>query len=832
MLNPSFSSSRSFSFGLKFLTVLWVTALSIFTGSEAFAAPQESKTFVTESKGLLQSGVTSKISFKIKRPRAPKGATLDKGIQIKGCWLGDSFKSLTAKDAANKKIKFKISKDGSALEFKKILTVKYPIKATLNFSGPLAVQPRASRVAALGQTACLTVKKKNGTTKRDCSEVQPVSVYGVISGVACQNATDLEENHSAAQIVFANGDEFTIRPRTQALAFSMLGGTFNADLTDATVILNDVAYVAPDVQLSGGILTLNAPLLDGLNKVRVLALDSEGLQAKGEFSFWAGSYSLTVLMRTATGQVVDSGQLTMRIADDPAFFRAVNFSAGQAVFNDLPGTTVSLSALSSDGLSGFSAGAGSDVTTTVTMLPLLDESPVDNNDISKGLEGWAIGSGAPVGVVPHSEDGSGPLFALQQGAEPPTGNDQDLVLRTSGEGPRFMTRTFRTDPRSRLVKIRYRFQTSEYPGGYFGSKYNDFYNVALRSSQGSHILDDGSSMNALGRAAFSPSGYTVWKSTVIPVNRNKSSQSTPEVVQASVVVANVADGAYDSRVVVDKIEESSFAITDAKLFDIDNGELQFLSAETHPYFGGFTRINGTITLEGDADDKVTEVYLQLMDAGVQVAKAQLSTQAASKILNKKFGKSGVIAIKSPMLLFKIFPKELVNLATETDRGFSLVIQAKTAQGQTAHSSVGTVRQLVRYTGASRYDGRDETEGGDDWLLPSVREIVNQISAGRWGDFSNMNGGRFPPHSMHQTGRSADGWVEGYNALNADTAESLISLLNSGLGSRIRFMYVRFNRNPGNAFYQAIAGRTLTNGRRVDRVILPDSEHDTHFHLEF
>lgn len=810
---------------------LILCATVLFSTSDASSNPQEAKSLVTESKAsLTQAGTTGKISIKIKRPRAPKGSTLDKGIQIKGCWLGDNFKSLSAKDASNKKVKFKTSKDGSTLEFKKVRAIKFPVKAVLNFKNPVLLEPGASRVSVIGQTNCTTIKKKNGTTKRNCSEVQPISLYGTFSGALCSTPSDIEERGSSAAVVFADGDEFMIRSRNEPLRFALTAGSFASNLSDATIIVNDNVFTAPDVKLEGGLLTLSAMLADGLNKVSVLAIDSTGLQARGSFSFWAGSNTLSVLFRDSAGQVVESGIFTLKIADDPAFFRTLNFSGGQINVENLPGTTIALSATATDGQSGFSAGAGSDVTATVTMLPLMEESNITNNDISAGTEGWNIGDGSPVSVIPHSEGEPSVLLAgAQNAAEPP---DQDLVLRTSGEGPRFISRTFRTDPRSRLVKIRYRFQTSEYPGGYFGSKYNDFYNVSLRSSHGASILDDGSSMNALGRPAFSPAGYTVWKSTVIPVNRNQASQASGEVVQASVVVANVADGAYDSRVIVDKIEESSFAITQAELLDIDNSKLSYLSADAHNYFDGFTRINGTITLEGEEADKITEIYLQLMDGNTQLGRAELSTQAASKLLNKKFGKSGKISLKTPILLFKIFPSVLSGLNSTEDRGFSLVIQAKTAKGQTAHTSLGSVKQLVRFDGTARYDGRDEASGGDDWVLPSLRTVANQLSGVTWGDFSNMNGGGFPPHSLHRDARSADGWVAGYNQLNAETAESLISLLNSAAGNRIHFIYARFNRSPGNAFWQAISGRHLNNGRPVDRVILPDGEHGTHFHVEF
>jgi len=785
------------------------------------AAESPARTFVIDKNTALRS---DKLVFRINRPKGQKGATFDTSLQLKGCWIRDGLKSVVAKDKRKKSVKFKVTKDGSVLEFKKVKTVVFPISVTATFTTERDIISRAGAVVANGRSACEKVKTAGGKSRLDCSAAQAIAVRNAVSGVGCAVASNELVGTSSRSIVFADGDPFTVRTIGDPLRFAVAGGSFLGDLADFTVIVNDTVYTSPDISLVDGALVVNATLADGRNTARVHATDSEGYQMIGDFEFWAGASTLRVNLVTQALQPATTGKITVTIADDQRFQILANYTNGQVDVPHLPGTTISIVAQGDDGSTGFVAAAGTDGTTTITMIPPL--TPTDEITTS-AADGWVpMDAGSTVSVIDHQEtEGVAAVRVLD--AEGP---DKDVVLSTSGEGTRFMLRTFRTNPRSRLVRIRYRFQTNEYPGGYFGSKYNDFYNVALRASSGASILDDGSSMNALGRGAFSPNGHTVWKSTVIPVNRQKNPSG--DTVQAVVAVANVADGAYDSQVVVDKIEESPFAITDATLLDLDNQSVRFLSAAQHPYFDGFTYLNGTITLEGEETDKITKLYLQIMDQGVELARAELSTQAAAKLLNKSFGKSGKIEIKNPMLLFKVFPGELGKLSPTEDKTYSFVIQATSKDGATAHKSMNAMSALVLFTGASRYDGRDVEQGGDDWLLPSVRAKVDELGSLTWGDFSNMNGGIFEPHQLHRDGHSADAWIDGYNNRDAATADALIALLNGGLANRIRFMYVAYRRSEGNAFYNAIRGRTLTNGRKVENVILPDAQHTTHFHLEF
>jgi hypothetical protein len=127
--------------------------------------------------------------------------------------------------------------------------------------------------------------------------------------------------------------------------------------------------------------------------------------------------------------------------------------------------------------------------------------------------------------------------------------DSDLQLGTAGEGPQTISRTFQTDPDVSAVRLRYRFVTSEVPGGFFGSEFNDYFSVSLRSQKGGDAVFEANSMNGLGLGAFDAGGATAWRDATLPVDVEG------DVIQVDLEVANVADGLLDSQVIVDFVEE-------------------------------------------------------------------------------------------------------------------------------------------------------------------------------------------------------------------------------------------------------------------------------------
>lgn len=307
------------------------------------------------------------------------------------------------------------------------------------------------------------------------------------------------------------------------------------------------------------------------------------------------------------------------------------------------------------------------------------------------------------------------------------------------------------------------------------------------------------------------------------VKEVNSSPPIPANIEATSVTANV--------IVYAAVETKPLAITSLSLLDINNETLRFLSSTPHPYFGGNTRIHGTVTVEGNAQDELQSLVLEVIQNGAVVATGTLAPTPAATLLSA-FGSAERRQITQPQLLFNIPSVQLGGIDASDDGTLGLRVLTRTSQGQEATRDAQAVQILVRYTGNNRYGGRDAVVGGDDWVRPSVLLLLSQVVGVDYGDMSNMNGGQFAPHKSHGDGLNVDGSYAGYNDRDAAAAQIMIGHLNSAYGSRIMRVFVTYTASPTNAFFQAIQGVVLNDGRLATDVIQPVINHDTHFHWRF
>jgi hypothetical protein len=281
--------------------------------------------------------------------------------------------------------------------------------------------------------------------------------------------------------------------------------------------------------------------------------------------------------------------------------------------------------------------------------------------------------------------------------------------------------------------------------------------------------------------------------------------------------------------VVDIVKEKTLNISALVLNDIDGRALTHLSTDAHTYFAGNTRIHGTVTVEGAEDDSLQSLVLEIVQGGTVVATADLAAGARPALL-KAFGSGKKVAITATQFLFQLPSAQAAAVNGTADGTLTLRARAQSGNGEEDTKEAGTVQLLIKYDGANRYGtGRDEAVGGDDWARPSMDALVRSFAGLTWGDFSNMNGGPFPPHASHDTGLDADGWFPGYNALDAATAATIIGHLNAPNGSDIAAVFVTFEQIATDPFWQAIKDVLLNDGRQARDVILPVGGHTTHFH---
>lgn len=663
---------------------------------------------------------------------------------------------------------------------------------------------------------------------------------------------DEQEWISGSVATLENASETGLTPTGAPITFQLSCNTLNTGADSVIVYDNGLPLPYDALTLTDNSVSLTNGLSSGRHQVELLAQDVFGFTIKKRVVLWVGNFNIPVLVINETGAPVANAEVVAKLSDDPEVIATlITDATGQGTFTNLPNRSYNIVASTSDNLIATRPASVFDGLVTLQLLGFNPPSTIDNNDFSQGTAGWEIGS-APVSIVPHIETLSlistqsatalkttdtgttatrlprtpessallAPALvttaAITAAAEP----DFDLRLTTSGEGQQKISRTFEVEDGVKSITVRYRFITSEVPGGWFGSEFNDFYNVSIRTVKAGGSVKAGNSMNGLGLAAFDANGATGWVETELAVAEGG------DTVQVDIAVANVADQYFNSQVIVDGIKKKKLTISSLQLNDIDNSGLQYLSASNHNYFNSQTRVHGTITIKGPKDDTLEELKVEVIEGGT-IATGTLNP-ALTGTLYRTFGDTEEIRIDASQLLFEIPASQLATANQGTNGALTLRVKARSSSDETAEKDFGPVTKLTRFTGGNRYGGRDGAVGGDDWAKPGVRAFID--TAGLiWGDFSNMNGGSFAPdHQTHQTGNSADGWFAGYNARNAATAATIIGQLNTH-GTRISTVYVTFGAQ--SEFANAINGVTLNDGRAATDIIRNIGGHTTHFHWE-
>jgi hypothetical protein len=159
----------------------------------------------------------------------------------------------------------------------------------------------------------------------------------------------------------------------------------------------------------------------------------------------------------------------------------------------------------------------------------------------------ATAATVPIQLVPFSAVSDTTSFDICN--EQLAVSKRDTVLSVSTDG-QYTIQMASSEPEvypfTTTVFIKYKFQTDEVPGGYFGTEYNDYYVITIRSDTGGYASVT-HSMNELGIGAFDADGNTDWYTLFLSTPVNTS------WVEFDVGVSNVVDNLFDSQIIVDKL---------------------------------------------------------------------------------------------------------------------------------------------------------------------------------------------------------------------------------------------------------------------------------------
>lgn len=596
---------------------------------------------------------------------------------------------------------------------------------------------------------------------------------------------------------------------TTPVQLSVAAGSLDTTAGATKVWLNDAVVQPAQLAVTSSRITISslspAALKNGRNLILVKARDTTGNLVNQQFTLWAGSATLNATVRDAGNQLVANARVQFRLNEDESIFvQLLTNAQGVASVQNIPDLPINVYAYSPNLQdSGSSSVQGVVGSVTVTLTPLDPASTIDNNEFQLGnATGWTMNGQNT--IIPHEPETDTGLAA------PSVDPDNDLRITTSGTTKRTAKRTIEvpagTGP-AVTFNLRHRFITSEVPGGYCGTKYNDAFGVEMRvvipngaAQEPKRIV---SSMNQQGCSAFDSSGRTGWMDAIITVPRGAK-------LEVVAFVQNVADGLLDSQLIIDGLGQPTLTITDFQLKDLLNNNLRFIGIST-TLTPGVTQLalRGRIVIRRgfpDSTARVNRIVLRLKQ-GNRKLDATLSPAATTALINVPVhATNGLEWNSTTQPLFIIPHASLTGWDVAQTATVSLVADMTPTVGNVSTKDNSPQSLSVVTRGAptvTRYSERDTDAGGDDWGRKNTINFLEALSGSQatmtYNDISKMHAGNFPPHSNggnHTDGTAVDMKFPGFpslaNARNKTGAHAdAIIALNTAQSAKIEEMGTTF-----------------------------------------
>ncbi|MBT5094062.1 MAG: PKD domain-containing protein [Halobacteriovoraceae bacterium] len=608
-----------------------------------------------------------------------------------------------------------------------------------------------------------------------------------------------------------------------------------------------------DIQLNGNVLDkstyeitessliLGKRLLNGNNRFLVTGLDDNDNKISREFELYAGTSTKSIILKDEQGGSID-GEVVVKIIGNDDFEISLNSSNGEANLEFPPDIPLVYYAKTSNGKFGVSFIEKGQNTSTVALNSFSSPDLSGNNDFSQGLTGWEVpkGRGELVSASENPPD-----------IEPVSVDKNDLRFFTNEEGEFELRRTIQSSSTGESTSFKFNVT---------GNDAQDFYIFSVRDSVTGEIKIISSLISDVTQLSGSESVSSDWINITLP-----NSEIENNTVEMRLITKRHAPDLISS---IQSIKESvsifpsAFAtgganvptgnaggmnifplfIGSVKLMDIEQQTLQNISLGVfHPYPG--------LTSDNSSDFGINPILLNI-DINVNLF------QSARLIISPASGRGDELLFfdsesymnlpGQPGTVHTVF--KIPSGANINDDRVSLKLvvfhadSTKVFDVKNSDSRKSYFDVLDSYSGGRRFGVRDEASGGDDWykrshgndvVFPFLRQ--GEVS---FNDISKLNGGKFPPHSIHKTGIDIDFIIpnitETFDKLEMkkrQTASMVLELTNV-VSPWINEVYSTYDDSSDSPFLNELETRCSSNGISAVRLITQKDKHENHFHINF
>ncbi|MGD9406802.1 MAG: hypothetical protein PVG05_01835 [Gammaproteobacteria bacterium] len=172
---------------------------------------------------------------------------------------------------------------------------------------------------------------------------------------------------SQAEVIVSGVSPERFNPTYGTAFFRASGAYFPADPRDVAVLIGDRQLPAGNLSVTRRIVAANYVMPAGPNVMTLRAWDNSGQVLTRETRLWAGNLTLEVAVVDGLGNPVGEGELTARLAADPAVSATAAVQEGRAEVVNLPDEDILLEVSHPDGRRGTATARASERRASVVL---------------------------------------------------------------------------------------------------------------------------------------------------------------------------------------------------------------------------------------------------------------------------------------------------------------------------------------------------------------------------------------------------------------------------------------------------------------------------------